>query len=232
MAFSALFFTLINAGPLFIEGAYYTVVTTCTAMVIGIVGGLLGGLVTCKQLKNNYISPFVSFYVFIIRGTPVYVQVLIIYFVIPEIIGVSLSPCVAGVIALGCNSIAYVSEIVRGGLNTIPVGQWEACAVLGYSQVHAVKSIIVPQMFKNVLPSMVNELIVLLKETSILSMIGCVEITRVSMNISARTLDPVSSYGASALLYLTLTSILWVFTKKIEKEFTYDCSIKPNTYNK
>src|SRR6202000_1452775 len=99
-------------------------------------------------------------------GTPIFVQVLICYYALPEVLGISLSPFVAGVLALGINSTAYISEIVRGGINAIPEGQWQAAYVLGLSRSKTLQGIVLPQMFRIILPSLTNELTSLIKETS------------------------------------------------------------------
>ena len=152
---------LLNSFPLLLQGALMTVKIAVVAMAIGVSCGVLVGILNCKKLRIPGISHVIELYILILRGTPMYVQVLLAYYVLPEIIGVNLSPFVAGVLALGCNSVAYVSEIVRGGINAIPAGQWDACHVLGYSQSEAVRFVIAPQALRNVLPSLVNELIVL-----------------------------------------------------------------------
>jgi polar amino acid transport system permease protein len=222
MVLSNVFNLLIQAYPLFLMGMLHTLMTAAGATIIGIAGGLVFGILTSEKLKMPIISPLINTYTLIIQGTPVYLQLLIMYYAIPDLIGINLSPLTAGIITLGCNSIAYVTQIMRGSINTVPHGQWEACYVLGYSKPAALQSIILPQALKNALPALTNELVVLLKETSILSMIGVVEITRIGMNISAKTLDPMTTYLAIALLYLSITSCINYGSKKLEKELNHD----------
>jgi ABC-type amino acid transport system permease subunit len=131
---------------------------------------------------------------------------LIAYYALPEILGITLSPFTAGVAALGVNSTAYISEIVRGGINAIPEGQWEAASVIGLSPAKTLRWVILPQTLRMTLPSLINELTALIKETSILMVIGVAELTKVSKDIVARELDPMTIYLAAAALYLLMTS--------------------------
>ena len=140
----------------------------------------------------------------------------------PAAIGINFSPFVVGIITLGLNSVAYVTEIIRGGINVIDQGQWDASYVLGLSQFQTIKAVIMPQVFKIVLLPITCESIALLKETSIVSIIGLCELTRIGMNISARTLDPISSYVIIALIYLFMTTTISYVAKYIEWRFYYD----------
>ncbi|MFC2049323.1 amino acid ABC transporter permease, partial [Chlamydiota bacterium] len=145
--------------------------------------------------------------------------VLIIYYALPELLGITLSPFSAGVIALGINSTAYISEIVRAGIDAIADGQWEAAFVLGLNRWKTLKGIILPQMFRISLPGLTNELTALIKETSILMVIGVAELTKVSKDIVARELDPMTIYLAAAALYLVMTGTVSVFMHKIQRGY-------------
>jgi len=224
MAINKTLYLLQESLPLLCTAALLTIVTAISASLIGLCGGVLFGIAESDKLKKPWLSPFIQGFVLIVRGIPVYVQVLIFYFALPEILGINLSPLAAGIITLGINSIAYVTEIIRGGMNAIPQGQWDASNALGYSAWTTLYAIIMPQVFKIVLPSLTNELIVLLKETSILATIGLAEMTRVGINISAKTLDPLTVYAVIALMYLTLTTTLSFVAKKYEQGLCYDKS--------
>jgi ABC-type amino acid transport system permease subunit len=156
-------------------------------------------------------------FVWIVRGTPLFVQVLIVYYALPELIGVSFSPFIAGVIALGINSMAFISEIVRGGINAISEGQWEAAYVIGLGPLHTLKGIILPQMVRITLPGLTNELTALIKETSILMVIGVAELTKVSKDIVTRELDPMTIYLAAAVFYLLMTSSVSLVVQQMQK---------------
>lgn len=211
-----------KALPLLLKGATATLFVGFVATIMGFIGGFLLGVANCDKLKTPVISYFINGYVLLIRGTPLYVQVLIVYYALPDLLGVNLSPLSAGIIALSCNAVAYVAEIVRGGMNAIAQGQWEAAYVLGYDVPKTLSAVILPQMIKNNLPSFTNELIVLLKETAILSSIGLLEVTRVAMNLNARLLQPLPVYLTVALIYLVITTSISYISKKIEKVLAHD----------
>lgn len=201
----------VQSLPLLAKGALVTLQLAIVGILIGFCGGLLCGILNSKKLRQPVLGYAIDLFVWTIRGTPLFVQLLIVYYALPEVIGISLSPFTAGVVALGINSMAYVSEIVRGGIDAIPTQQWDAAHVLGYSRRQTVQNVILPQMLRQVLPSLTNELTTLIKETSILMVIGVAELTKVSKDIVARELDPMTIYLGAALLYLALTSgISWL----------------------
>lgn len=207
---------LMKSLPLLLKGAVMTIQISLVSIAIGLCGGLIIGILNCNKLRFPFFSFFLSGFVWIVRGTPLFVQVLIIYYALPEIVGISFSPFFAGIIALGINSTAYVSEIVRGGINAIPDGQWEAAYVIGLKPWQTLKGIILPQMFRVTLPSLTNELTALIKETSILMVIGVTELTKVSKDIVARELDPMTIYLAAAAFYLAMTSLLSLFAQSTQ----------------
>ncbi len=209
--------TLIKSLPFLLQGALATIEIALVSIAIGLCGGIMIGILNCNKMRNPFSSALLHSFVWIIRGTPLFVQVLIVYYALPEIIGISLSPFIAGVIALGINSMIYISEIVRGGINAISEGQWEAAYVIGLKPWQTLKGIILPQMLRMNLPSLTNELTALIKETSILMVIGVAELTKVSRDIVARELDPMTIYLAAAMLYLAMTSsasLIAQFTQK------------------
>jgi len=202
---------LMKSLPLLFHGAFKTLQIALASIAIGLLGGFVIGIFNCRKLTLTYSKIFFQGYVWVIRGTPLFVQVFIVYYALPEFIGISLSPFGAGICALGMNSAAYISEIVRGGIDAIPDEQWEAAYVLGLNPWKTLKGIILPQMFCITLPSLTNELTALIKETSILMVIGVAELTKVSIDIVARELDPMTIYLASAVIYLLMTSgVSWL----------------------
>lgn len=210
-------FMIHNVWPLLMQGLLMTIGVSFGAIGIGLSGGMLVGVAACKRFKTA-LTPIITAYVLIIRATPVYVQVLMVYYALPELLGINLSPVSAGIVALGCCSIAYVTEIVRSGINAVSVGQWEAGSVLGYSTWQTLRYIILPQALNNIFPALINEIVTVLKDSSILSAIGLMELTKVAMNISARTLDPIGAYTLITLCYLGMTALISFFAKKIEKK--------------
>jgi len=207
---------IIQSLPLFVTGLINTMIVAIAALGIGLLGGIVFGLLSCNKYKSWYSIP-INLYVLIIRGTPVCLQLLLVYFALPAAIGINVSPMAAGIITLGINSVAYVTEIIRGGINTISAGQWEASYVLGLSYIDTIKTVIMPQVFKIVLAPLTSESITLIKETSIVSIIGLMELTRIGMNISARTLDPIGTYLPIALIYLSMTTMISYGASIIER---------------
>lgn len=210
---------LIKSLPFLLQGALATIEIALVSIAIGLCGGIVIGVLNCNKMRNPFSTVILNSFVWIIRGTPLFVQVLIVYYALPEVIGISLSPFTAGVIALGINSMAYISEIVRGGINAIPEGQWEAAYVIGLKPWQTLQGIILPQMLRINLPSLTNELTALIKETSILMVIGVAELTKVSRDIVARELDPMTIYLAAAVLYLAMTSSASLFAQYTQKRW-------------
>lgn len=207
------FILLFKSIPFLLQGALVTIQIALVSIVVGLCGGVLIGILNCRKLNFYYTSFIINGFVSVVRGTPLFIQLLIVYYALPEILGISLSPFMAGVVALGINSTAYISEIVRGGINSISDGQWDAAYVLGLKPSKTLKEVVLPQMFKNTLPSLTNELITLVKETSILMVIGVSELTKVSKDIVARELDPMTIYLAAALFYWVITYTLSIFAQ-------------------
>lgn len=210
---------LAHSLPFLLKGVLATLEISLASMAIGLLGGMGAGIVNCRKMPALSLKAFLNGFVWTVRGTPLFVQVLIIYYALPEMLGVALSPFSAGIIALGINSTAYISEIVRSGIDAIADGQWDAAFVLGLNRWQTLKGIILPQMFRISLPGLTNELTALIKETSILMAIGVAELTKVSKDIVARELDPMTIYLAAAALYLTMTSFVSFWTHRIQRSY-------------
>ncbi len=209
----------VQSLPFLLKGALTTIEIALISMAIGFCGGLILGVLNCKKIRNNFFGSVINGFVWMIRGTPLFVQILIAYYALPEILGFSLTPFTAGVITLGVNSTAYISVITRAGIDAINDGQWDAAYAVGLTPWLTLKGIILPQMLKITLPGMTNELTSLIKETSILMVIGVAELTKVSKDIVARELDPMSIYLATALIYLCLTSGISLLAHTLEKRW-------------
>ena len=195
------------------EGLGVTLQVTFFAVIIGIVLGFLVAIVRStydKTGKLRILNAICKLYLTVIRGTPVVVQLLIIYFVI---FGSSdVSKVLVAVMAFGLNSGAYVAEIFRSGIMSVDNGQFEAGRSLGFNYVHTMMYIIMPQAFKNVLPALGNEFIVLLKETSVSGYIALQDLTKGGDIIRSRTYDAFMPLIAVALIYLAM---VLVFTKLV-----------------
>ena len=183
--------------------------------------GITFGILSCNRLKKPLITPLIEGLTFIYRAIPFYVQLLIVYFVLPDLLGFNLDPYPASVIALGLCSSGYVAQIVRAGINSIPASQWEAAFTLGYTQPQTLRHIILPQMLRNVLPAFNNELDSMLKSTAIVSSIGMLELTRAAMNLMSREMQPVPIYLTIASIYLCLSALLNKVSRTLERKISY-----------
>lgn len=195
------------------DGLKVTLLVTFCAVLIGIVLGFLLAVVRStydKTRKLKVLNALCQVYITIIRGTPVVVQLLIIFYVI--FASVNISKVTVAILAFGMNSSAYVAEIFRSGIMSVDNGQFEAGRSLGFNYSQTMVHIIMPQAFKNVLPALGNEFIVLLKETSVAGYIALQDLTKGGDIIRSRTFDAFMPLFAVALIYLVLVII---FTKLV-----------------
>jgi len=208
---------IVTSLPLLFKGAVMTFFISLAALFVGFLGGSILGILQCNKLRLSVVGYFFDTYVLLIRGTPLYVQILMMYYAVPQLTGINFSPFLAGVLALGLNSVAYVTEIIRPGINSVPAGQWDAAAVLGYQKWGTLFSIILPQMLRNVFPALVSEMVNLIKESSLLGVISVVELTKVARDIATREVDAITIYGLAALIYLVFTTTLTFISYWLEK---------------
>lgn len=183
-------------------GAVFTAVLSLTSIILG----MFSGLILCFGLmsENRALRYASKTYRSIWRGTPLLIQLLIIFYFLPHI-GLQVPPLAAAIIAMTMNTAAFQAEIYRGGFAVIPNGQVEAARMLGISSFRIRKTILVPQMFRVVLPSLVNETISILKNSSLISVIGVTELLRTSQQVVATTYRPLEVYILAALFYLAMT---------------------------
>jgi len=195
-----------NRYKYILEGLKNTLLIALFSVIIGCVIGLIVALIRNNYEKNKKLKIFnflAKSYVNIIRGTPVILQLMIIYYVIFKSVDINI--VLVGIIAFGINSGAYVSEIIRSGINSVDYGQMEAGYSLGFNYNEVMKYIILPQGIKNVLPALGNEFITLIKETSVGAYIGIIELTKASDIIASRTYDYFFPLFIIALIYLIIT---------------------------
>lgn len=200
-----------------IEGLINTLIIALFAVIIGFVIGILIALVRDNYDKNgklNILNKLCSWYVNIVRGTPVLLQLMIIYYVIFKSYDISI--IIVGILAFGLNSGAYVSEIIRSGINSIDKGQLEAGLALGLGYKKTMMYVIIPQAIKNILPALANEFITLIKETSAGAYIGIMELTKASDIIASRTYDYFFPLIIIAIIYFVLTFSLSKVVNKME----------------
>ena len=202
-----------------LEGLKNTILIALGSIVIGILLGLLIAIVRDMYEKNGkglILNKICKIYVDVIRGTPALLQLMIIYDVILK--SVSIDLVLVGILAFGLNSSAYVSEIIRAGINSIDVGQMEAAKSLGFKYFQSMRYIILPQAIKNVLPALGNEFITLVKETSVAGYIGIMELTKSTDMIASRTYNYFFPLIIAALIYLGLTMLLTKLLNRFERK--------------
>ena len=203
-----------------LEGLGNTALIAIFGLLIGMVIGCL--LATCKILPKSSVivkilSGIADVYVAIFRGTPMVVQLLLIHFVLFPLIGVQMPTILEAILAFGFNSGAYVSEIMRGGILSVDIGQTEAGRALGLNYGQTMIRIVLPQAIKNVVPTLGNEFIALLKETSVVSFITVVDLTKSFQNIANSTYEYIIPYIVLALIYLVLVLAVTGGIKLIER---------------
>lgn len=197
------------------QGTLVTLKYSVISVLLGLIIGSL--LAICKVSKSRFLRLLADFYTSIFRGTPLLIQLSIIYFGLPSLIGVKLSVFVAGVTAFSLNSGAYVSEIIRAGINGVDKGQFEAAKALGIPESLMMQDIILPQAIRNILPSLVNELINLIKESAIISMIGEMDLMRRAQVVSVETYTYFTPMLIAALCYYIMIIIISNLAKILEK---------------
>ena len=201
-----------------LDGLKTTLLITFFAVILGMVLGFLIAIIRSthdKTGKLGFLNVLARIYLTVIRGTPTVIQLLIMNFVVFG--SVSVNEILVGSLAFGINSGAYVAEIVRSGIMSIDQGQTEAGRSLGLNFTQTMRLIIIPQAFKNVLPALVNEFIVLIKETSIIGYIGMMDLTKGAMLIQSRTYNAFMPLLAAAAIYLIVVMVLTFFMNKLER---------------
>ena len=211
----------------FIKGIQTTLIVTVFALIVGVILGVIVAIIRSahdqqpERKKNIFLrlaNAICQIYLTVIRGTPMMVQLLIMWFVVWASARATDSNMIrCAILAFGINSGAYVAEIVRSGIMAIPEGQTEAGRSLGLSYGQTMRLIIMPQAFKNVLPALVNEMIVLIKETAIIGYIGEQDLTKAAMVIQSRTFEAFIPLITAAVIYLALVMLLTFFMNKLER---------------
>lgn len=206
----------------YLTGLGNTIIMAFFACLIGVILGLILSLVIDYNEKTGklyLLSAFARMYIGIIRGTPALLQLMILYYIIFKSVNINI--VVVGIISFGLNSGAYVSQIIRSGLISIPKGQEEASTMLGFNYFQTMKYVILPQALRNVLPSLGNEFITLLKETSVAGYIGILELTKASDIVASSTYDYFFPLLIVAIIYLILTlgltKLLNLFERRLSK---------------
>lgn len=209
--------------PRLLEGM---TVTLKLSLMSGFFGFLIGLMLVFLRINKN---PIISFpakvYVNLFRGTPLLLQILFIYFALPTLINITLDSYPAGVLALSLNAGAYLCEIFRAGIESIPKGQFEASRALGLSHVKTMFKVIIPQTYRRIIPPVVNEFSSLTKETSLVSVISLSELLYVTQRIGAKFLRPWEVYFWAAMGYLIIVLALSYIASMLEKKLLQKGSV-------
>lgn len=201
--------------PFIAEGIFVTLKYTIISIFFGSIWGISLGLM--KVSHQRFLEVFAGIYTSIFRGTPLLVQLLFIYYASPQLIGYRFSAFEAGALTFSLNSGAYVSEIIRSGILSVDRGQFEAASSLGISYFSTMKDIILPQALRNVLPSLINEMITLLKESSLVSVIGEMDLLRRANVISAEKFIYFEPLVVIAIIYYLMVVALSSLMNLVEK---------------
>ena len=209
------FSVVLTKIPILLEGCVVTLQISFFALLLGMIFGIAGAL--CRISANRALNSLAFRYVWVIRGTPVMVQLFILYFGPPQL-GIKLPSMVAGVLGLAINTGAYVTEIIRAGIQAVDKGQMEAALSVGMSFRQAMVRIIGPQATKICIPPLVNQFIMTLKNSSIASLVTITELFRTGEQIIYTTFRSFEVYMAVAVLYLMMNSVFMVIADRLERK--------------
>ena len=202
-----------------IEGLYHTLLIAVLGLLIGMVIGSIIAAVKVAGTRNkiaNVFSKIGDVYIALFRGTPIVVQLLIFYYILFPALNINIDGLAVAIITYGFNSGAYVAEIMRGGINSIDIGQTEAGRCLGLSFSATMFKIVLPQAIKNVLPTLGNELIALVKDTSVVGFVATVDLTKAFQSIASANYEYIVPYLILALCYLVLVLLITVLIRVVE----------------
>ena len=205
---------IIKYWPLFLEGATTTVLLSFFSVIVGVGCGTLMAL--ARLSSNKFLSKAAKVYIDIIRGTPLLVQLYLVYFGLATVL--DLNDFVSGVIAVSVNTTAYIAEIIRSGIQSVDKGQMEAARSVGMPKRMAMRQIILPQAMKNILPAIGNEFATLIKETSIVSLIGIHDLMYSSDTVRGATFTVFIPLLMTAFLYFVMTTTIAFFMDKLERK--------------
>lgn len=206
---------LVTTLNFILQGLSVTISVTFVALAVGLAFGLVTAML--RVYGNTFLKRLATIYSVIVRAVPVIVIIFILYFVIARF--VKLSPFLAGSLALGFASGAYQTEIFRGAFQSVPPGQMIAARAIGMSRFQAIRSIILPQAVRLALPAWGNEATLVLKDSTLVFVVGVPEILRRAQQVSARTLEPFVAYFAALLLYLVLTLLTTQVLQWFERRY-------------
>ncbi len=208
---------MLETLPLLMEGARLTLWVTLLGCFFGFLFGVAAGV--SRSLDSPWARRLAGIYIELIRGTPLMVQVMFLYFGLPLILGLRFPPLTAGVVAIALNSGAYIAEVARGAIAEVAKGQMEAARCIGLTQAQALRFVIWPQAFRAMIPPLGNQFVISLKDTSLLVVIGVGELTRSGQEVIAVNFRAFEVWLTVALLYLCLTLGISLSLRFLEKKY-------------
>lgn len=210
------FQTVLESLPLLVQAAQMTVFVSAVGLLIGFVIAI--SIASACLSRTPVVRRLGEFYVFFFRGVPLLVQLMLAYYFLPTL-GINVPPLVAAITAISLCEGAYLGEILRGGFMGIPKGQLEATQLLGFSRFDTLVRIEIPQALKLTTPSLISEMILLVKASSLISVVGVAEITRTAQNIVATTFLPLEIYLAAGFMYFLINGALSLAGHFVERRF-------------
>lgn len=205
--------------PSLLSGLLVTVEIAVISLILAVIIGIILGIFSISKVK--ILKSIATVYIYIIRGTPLMIQALFLFFGVGQALSIKFDPMVAAIITLTINASAYMAEIFRAGIQAVDNGQMEAARCLGLSYTKAMKKVILPQAIKIMIPSIINQFIVTIKDTSILSVISIRELTLSGQIIIARNFKPLQMYAIMAVMYFILITLLTIASGYIERRLSY-----------
>jgi len=206
---------LIEIYPFFLKGLWMTVAVSGISLIFGTIFGLVLGIL--RASGNKFLVAIIGVYVAVIRGTPFVVQIFIVFFILPEW-GIQLDAFPAAIISLTILATAFICEIVAGGIKAVPNGQWEAAASSGLNIFQQLRYVIVPQSLQTILPPLVGQYVLLIKDSSVVSVIGVVELTRVGWVTVNRIPEGLMVFTLVGFLYFSISYPLIRLSNRLEKK--------------
>ena len=210
-----IFQLLKDSFPSLLSGLGVTIQIAVISLILAVIFGIILGIFSISTSK--ILKSIATTYIYLVRGTPLMVQALFLYFGVGQALGIRFDPIVAGIITLTVNATAYMAEIFRGGIQAVDHGQMEAARSLGLSYSKAMRKVVLPQAVKIMIPSILNQFIVTLKDTSILTVISIRELTSAGQIIIARNFKSLEMYAIVACMYFIVITLLTLASRYIER---------------
>lgn len=205
---------LLQILPFFLKGLGMTVLISGCSLVMATLLGFILGIV--RSQKNRILNPLLGFFVDVMRGTPFIVQVFIVFFILPEY-GIQLEAFTAAVLAMTVMESAFICEIVSAGIRAVPKGQWEASSSSGLNIFQQLRFVVIPQAMKTIIPPLVGQYVLLIKDSSVVSAIGVVELTRVGWLTVVRIPEGLMVFSLVGLLYFAISYPLIRISNRMER---------------